>query len=130
MVTSISPSNEEFNDLEWDTYSSCYIDASGDVSGEDWPRMLGSNMWKLSWVRPFFNDFAVVSYWRIVFDESSFITIYSDKDGEVLWEHDGIGHPQLRIIGFFGDYIPTRTEDTNLHVEMHGKILFTLKNVR
>jgi len=129
-MTAFSLSEEESNDLEWETFSSCYIDASGDISGEDWSRILGSNMWKLSWFRPFFNDFAVVSYWRIVFDESSSITLYTEKDGEVLWDHDGTGHPQFRILGFFGDYIPTCSENTDLHVKIRGQILFALKNVR
>jgi len=125
-----TPSNEGSNDLEWDTFTSCYIDASGDLSTKDWPRVMGSNMWKLSWFRPFFNDFAIVSYWRIVFDESSSIAIYTEKDGDLLWEHDGMGHPQFRIIGFFGDYIPTCSEETDLHVELHGQMFFALKNER
>lgn len=112
------------------TFTSCYVEADGDVSTVDWPRLIGSNMWKLSWFRPFGNDLAVVSYWRIVLDESSELAIYDRDGGDLLWEHDGSGNPQLRIIGFFGDYIPTSPDESTLHVKISGSALFIAENIK
>jgi len=120
----------EPTDAQTDTFTSCYIEASGDISTVDWPRIIGSNMWKLTWFRPLGNDFAVVSYWRIVLDESTELAIYDKQGGELLWQHDGSGHPQLRIIGYFGDYIPTCPNENILHVELSGSALFVLKNIK
>lgn len=113
-----------------DTFTRCYIEASGDISTVDWPRIIGSNMWKLTWFRPFGNNFAVISYWRIVLDESTDLSIYDEDGGELLWQHDGVGHPQLRIIGYFGNYCSTNPIENTLHVEISGSAFFILKNVK
>jgi len=117
-------------DTKTDTFIGCYIEASGEVSTVDWPRIIGSNMWKLTWLRPFGNDFAVISYWRIVLDESTELSIYDEEGGELLYQHDGVGHPQLRIIGYFGDYTPTSPDENTLHVELSGSAFYILKNVK
>jgi hemolysin-activating ACP:hemolysin acyltransferase len=83
-------------DAQPNTIISCYIEADGDLSTVDWPRAIGSNMWKLSWFRPFRNDLAFVSYWHIVFDESSELAIYDKEGGGLLREHEGSGNPHFR----------------------------------
>lgn len=117
-------------DSSIDTFTGCYIEVTGDIALIDWPRVIGSNMWKLSWFRPFGTDFAVVSYWRLVLDESTTISVYTEKNGDLLWQHDGTGYPQLRIFGFLGTYIPTGPYKETLHVELNGSVGVLLKNIK
>jgi hypothetical protein len=105
-------------------FTTCYIQADGDLSTKDWPRIIGSNMWKLSWFRPFGDDRALVSYWQLVLDSSSTIEIYDKQGGELLYEHSGSDHQQLRIIGYYGIYIPSESQnDSPIHIELEGKAI-------
>jgi hypothetical protein len=105
-------------------FTTCYIEASGDISTTDWPRIIGSNMWKLTWFRPFRDDRALVSYWQLVLDSSATIEIYDQKDGTLLYEHIDSDHQQMRIIGYYGIYIPSESEtDSPLNVELNGRAI-------
>ena len=113
------------------TFRNCYIDASGYLSEKDWPRIIGSNMWKTTWFRPFNDDRAIVTYWQIVFDSSVELSIFDNEGGELLWEHSDLSHEQIRIIGYFGIYIPSRIEnEDSLHIEISGNALVVLRTAR
>ncbi len=108
-------------------FATCHIEASGDISERDWFAIVRlPNMWKTFWFRPPFNDFkAFVSLWRIIYDPDSKVTIYTKQDGKILWEQNGRQDAQLVIIGFYGTYIPERTNPNGpLHVEISGNALF------
>ena len=108
-------------------FTNCYITANGDISTKDWPRIIGSNMWKHFWLRPFNDDRAVVSYWQLVFDVDAELTVYDEQDGAVLYHHSNTDHQQLRLIGYYGQYIPTVPEGgSGLHITIDGKTLFLL----
>jgi hypothetical protein len=92
-VTSESESKEEIKDTGINSFASCYIEVSGNIATIDWPRIIGTNMWKLIYFRPFFNDFAVVVFWRLVLDESTELSIYNKQGGDLLWQHEGLGYP-------------------------------------
>ena len=108
-------------------FATCHIEASGDISERDWFAIIRlPNMWKTFWFRPPLNDFkAFVSLWRIIYDPDSKVTIYAKPDGKILWEQNGRQDVQLVIIGFYGTYIPERTNPNGpLHVEISGNALF------
>jgi hypothetical protein len=108
-------------------YKGCYIEASGEISEKDWFAIIRlPNMWKTFWFRPPFNEQkAFVSFWRIVYDSKSTVTIYSEQNGDILWDHNGQQDVHLIIIGFHGIYIPEQSNpDEPLHVEISGNALF------
>ena len=63
-----------------------------------------------------------VFYWFIRFNETSTVTIYSEENGEVLWQHQGDLVPQLRMLRFKGIYLNELTEKGNLHIELRGTL--------
>jgi hypothetical protein len=115
--------NEPQND-GIEVFMSCFIDASGEIARIDWPAIIKMpNMWKTTWFRPFKDDRAVATYWQLVFDSKSEIRIYSEENGELLWQHDGSDYPQIRIFGFYGTYIPSSSYGESLHVSIRGNVL-------
>lgn len=90
-------------------YSDCYIEISGCLSEKDYPSIVGISMWKLVFLRPQGNDnpAAFVLYWFLRFKETAEITIYDQKNGNILWQHNGVGEQQLRIVWFDGEYQTT-----------------------
>ncbi len=119
-----SPVSNGFN-----RYTSCYLEISGDISQCDWPRIIGANFWKTTWFR-IGDDRAIVSFWSFVLVPDASIRIYSEKNGNLLWEHQGTNDVQLRVFGYAGMYI---YEDSELdegtgHVRINGYALFA--NVR
>jgi hypothetical protein len=73
-------------------FTTCYVEALGSSVGQV----------KSFWFRPFRNDFAIVSIWKIFYGDCQ-TTIYNKKNGDVLWEHQG--QHNLFLIGFRGEYI-------------------------
>lgn len=100
-------------------FTNCNVELSGEIATIDWPRIIGSNMWKMMYF-PLRNENAVALYWQIVMDESSEVNIYSNRDNELIWAHDGNGYPQLRIIGYHGKYI---NDIDSSHMMLSGKSL-------
>jgi hypothetical protein len=108
-------------------YKGCYIAASGKISEEDWFAIIRMpNMWKTFWFRPPLNEQeAFVSFWRIIYQSDSEVTIYTEENGDILWDYNGQEDVNLIIIGFNGIYIPDRSNpDEPLHVEISGNALF------
>jgi len=106
-------------------YEGCYIEAEGKISVQDWFAIIRMpNMWKTFWFRPFKDEMkAFVSFWRLVFQSDSDITIYSEENGNILWDHQENQEVHLVIVGFWGDYIPTNT-DGYLNVKINGNAIF------
>ena len=103
-------------------FSNCYIVAEGRLTEKDFPSIIGISMWKIWYMRPFNDDRANVFYWFIRFNETSTVTIYSEENGEVLWQHQGELIPQLRMLRFTGIYLNELTEKGNLHIELRGTL--------
>jgi hypothetical protein len=123
----ISPTSSNRN-----IFVNCYVEASGHVSEIDWPAIIKApNMWKTTWFRPFNDDRAIVTYWQIVFDSSVELSIYDKKGGELLWRHSDTSHEQIRIIGYYGIYIPSRPDsDKSLHIDIAGYTGMVLRTAR
>jgi len=99
-ITSAQPvPNEKQN------FNNCYMVAEGMLTDKDFPSIIGISMWKIHYTRPFNDDRAKVFYWFIRFNETAKVTIYSEENGEILWQHQGSTVPQLRIFLFNGIYI-------------------------
>ena len=112
---------------ERNKYRGCYIEASGEISEKDWFAIIRlPNMWKTFWFRPPLDEQkAFVSFWRIIYDSDSTVTIYSEKNGDILWDHNGRQDVHLIIVGFRGIYIPSQSNpDEPLHVEISGNAVF------
>lgn len=107
-----------------DKYSDCYVEISGLKSINDYPRIVGCNNWKIIFLRPngADNPEAFVFYWYILLDETVEISIYTEQNGELLWQHDGSGEPIIRMFRFTGDYIPSLTEEGRLKLDISGQI--------
>jgi hypothetical protein len=105
-------------------YNNCYIEISGLISIHDYPRIIGNNMWKILYLRTNgpSNPEAFVFYWYLYLDESAEISIYSEENGDLLWQHDSEGEPVLRILLFSGKYVSATTEEERLQVDINGKI--------
>lgn len=108
------------NDIQ--RFSNCYIVAEGRLTEKDFPSIIGTSMWKICYYRPFDDDRANVFYWFIRFNETSTVTIYSEENGEILWQHQGDLVPQLRMIRFKGIYLNELTEEGKLHIELRGTL--------
>jgi hypothetical protein len=123
----ISPSASNRN-----IFVNCYIEASGHVSEIDWPAIIKApNMWKTTWLRPFNDDRAIVTYWQIVFDSSVDLSIYDKKGGDLLWEHSTTSHEQIRIIGYYGIYNPSRADiEKSLYIDILGNAVIILRTAR
>jgi len=127
--------NESANEItfsKWQMYTSCYIEADGEIAYNiDWIAFIKMpNMWKTFWFRPFNDDRAIVSYWMLVFNFDSKVRIYSEEDGDLLWEHQGSEYPQLKIFGFYGNYIPSTNDNYAFQVELDGNALIVLTKLR
>ena len=118
---------EKIDDSFASNYIKCYIEASGKISQRDWFAIIRmTNMWKTFWFRPPLNELkAFVSFWRIVYQADSQLTIYSEENGDIIWDHNGEQEIHLIILGFNGIYIP-QSGDPNgpLHVEISGNVWF------
>ena len=127
LESNIEKENPTFNDVIVGPYIGCYIDVSGIISHFDFPRILGNNFWKTFWFRPFNDDRALVSYWQILFDKTADISIYNEENGDLLWQNLGEYHTQMRIIGFFGTYIPDNDNgDFNVIIQGRALIIFNV----
>ena len=117
---SINKENENSN-VNIKMYKDCYLEASGKISRGDWPRLIGSNMWKIFWFRPHHDDRAFTFYWLLVYDQNAEFTIYTEENGDVLWQHDGNGSPQITIYRYYGIYLNNMNGDS-LEVTLKGKV--------
>ena len=98
-------------------FNNCYMVAEGMLTDKDFPSIIGTSMWKIQYTRPFNDSRAEIFYWFLRFNETAKVTIYSEENGEILWQHQGSTVPQLRILWFNGLYAAS---DDGLHIS--GKI--------
>lgn len=74
------------------TFTTCYIEATGLLAGQ----------WKIVYLKPFNNEFAVVCVWKIFLGDDGKTTIFNKENGRMLYEHQG--RRELLLVGFMGDY--------------------------
>jgi hypothetical protein len=100
-------------------FKKCYIEANGLV--DDMPQSNRPLMIKIFFIRSFINDRAFALFLQIIFEEPDVdVTIYSEKDGLVLWNNENAsGVWGLRLIRFNG-YYTDFTDENGFHVNLHG----------
>jgi len=102
-------------------FENCYIEATGDVepSGGSLFRYV---MFKYFFIRPHGGDSAFVLLWLIEFIEPNVeVTIYTEKDGEILWQDTGLkGVWGFKLFWFKGTYTNEGSTDDQLVVNLEG----------
>jgi len=88
-------------------------------------------MWKMVFLRPNGenNPKAFVLYWYLLVDKTTEISIYTEENGELLWQHEGQGTPELRMIKFSGTYTNDVNPDNRLYVDIDGQMKSVWINV-
>ena len=71
-----------------------------------------------------------VTSWMLVFNYDSDVKIYNRENGDLLWNHQGTEYPQLKIFGFYGDYIPISGDDDSFRVSLSGRAFIVLSILR
>ena len=109
---------------EFEKFTDCYIEISGLLSETDYPSIVGISMWKMVFLRPEGNDdpAAFILFWFLRYKESASITIYDQQNGNVIWEHDGMGEYQFRILWFRGSYEPIDVPGNSLQTDISGSV--------
>ena len=109
---------------DFEKFSDCYIEISGILSETDYPSIIGISMWKMVFLRPEGNDdpAAFILYWFLRYKESASITIYDQQNGNILWQHDGVGEYQFRILWFSGSYEPIGVPGNSLQTDISGTV--------
>ena len=102
----------------------CYIEVLGKVAEDDSGRV---EMFKTFWFRPFDDDRAFVTFWHIKFQPDANITVYTRENGRILWQHEG--NQTLDMVGFFGNYIPSSSDDRSFQVTMNGVAYFAMPRI-
>lgn len=102
-------------------FKNCYIEATGDVepSGGSLFRYV---MFKFFFIRPHRDERAFVFRWLIEFIEPDVdVTIYKEKDGEILWQDTGLtGVWGMKLFWFNGIYTNEGSTDQQLVVNLQG----------
>ena len=103
-------------------YKNCYIKASGTITKADWPRIFGINFWKVYWFyyKPYSDNHAFVFFWLMIFEPDAEVTVYTEENGEVLWQNQGQGYPQLMIYRYDGIYIPSKPDGDTFQISIDG----------
>jgi hypothetical protein len=106
-------------------YRNCYLEISGYMHN-DWPAVIKlPNMFQLLWIHQFDSDkvlFGLYSY--ILFEKDAMIKIYDEKDGDLLWQHEGIIDPLITLIGFSGDVVIDNTPYQLPYITLNGNTRF------
>ncbi len=103
-----------------EVFKDCYIEASGTV--EPCGDFIKYVMFKHFYIRPYRDERAFVLLWLIEFLEPDVtVTIYTEENGEVLWEDTGLtGVWGMRLFWYFGIYTNDGSTDDQLVVNLHG----------
>ena len=100
-----------------------YIEVSGYVHN-DWPAIVKlPNMIQLLWLHD--NDYLIMFglYSYILLEEDAIIKVYESKDGNLLWQHDGMIDPLISLFGFSVGYDYNDTPQTLPNVSMNGNFI-------
>jgi hypothetical protein len=110
-----SPEESQSKDIQ--TFFNCYIEASGPIDFT----------WKLSDISIGLR-YRFIAYWPVVFKEpATDVTIYSKKNGEILWE-DSFESDEwvMYLVGFIGKYNNDGSTDETLIANLEGKVSFLM----
>ena len=114
-------SAETFLGNEKKVFEDCYIEVTGTVvpvSGNLFEYL----MFKYFYIRPYHDERAFVLLWHIQWIEPEVtVTIYDEKNGEILWEDTGLnGVWGLRLFWYNGIYTNEGSTHNQLVVNLYG----------
>jgi len=85
-------------------YRNCYLEISGYMHN-DWPAFIKfPNLVRFLWTYDAGTTHVrngLYSY--IIFEKNASIKVYDEKNGNLLWQHQGTTSPLLTLVGFSGD---------------------------
>ena len=106
-------------------FNNCYIEISGKIHN-DWPAIVKlPNLFTFLWYRSDENNILFGTYCYILYEEDAVIKVYNEKDGNLIWEHEGMSDPLIKIIGFKGEYDYIYEPSHLDTVVFSGDVLFT-----
>jgi steroid 5-alpha reductase family enzyme len=102
-------------------FKDCYIEATGTVEPVS-GNLFQYLMFKYFYIRPYGDERAFVLLWLIEWMEPDVtVTIYSEKDGDILWEDTGLtGVWGMRQFWYYGIYTNEGSTDDQLVVNLQG----------
>lgn len=106
--------------IKKEIFRDCYIEATGTV--EPCGDFIRYVMFKHFYIRPYRDERAFVFLWLIEFLEPDVtVTIYSEKNGDILWEDTGLnGVWGMRLFWYFGTYTNDGSTQDKLVVNLQG----------
>jgi len=103
----------------YERFDKCYVEMSGNVTFDDWPRIIAINFLKIVH-RNLGNHNGSVWFWLMVFEPDTIVNVYTEKGGELLYTHQGSTYPEVRIFFFKGLMISSEAEDCMVHYSLDG----------
>jgi hypothetical protein len=88
------------------TFQNCYVTMEGNLTTNDFPCIFGVHMWKIKFLRPDQTDphYATIFYWLMRIASNAQLTVYTEQNGQILYQHQGTLVPEIRILAFKGTY--------------------------
>ncbi len=105
----------------FERFNKCYVEISGNVTYDDWPRIIAINFLKIVH-RNLGDHNGSVWFWLMIFDPDAIVNVYAEKGGELLYTHQGSTYPDVRIFFFKGLMISSEAEDSMVHYDLDGAV--------
>ena len=109
------------------TFKDCYVTMEGNLTTNDFPCLLGVHMWKIRFLRPDSSDptYATVFYWLMRIAYNAQLTVYTEQNGQILYQHQSTLVPEIRLLAFNGTYYA----DDTMHIGGTAKIVVLRERV-
>lgn len=104
---------------QYERFTKCYVEMSGNVTYDDWPRIIAINFLKIIHI-VLGNNNGFVLFWQMVYEPDTIVNVYTEKGGELLFSHQGSTYPEVRIFFFRGLMISSEAEDAMVHYSLNG----------
>lgn len=104
---------------QYERFTQCYVEMSGNVTYDDWPRIIAINFLKIVHIC-LGNHNGFVMFWQMVYEPDTIVNVYTEKGGELLYSHMGSTYPEVRIFFFKGLMISSEAEDCMVHYSLDG----------
>jgi hypothetical protein len=104
---------------QYERFTKCYVEMSGNVTYDDWPRIIAINFLKIVHIY-LGNHNGFVLFWQMVYEPDTIVNVYTEKGGELLFSHQGSTYPEVRIFFFRGLMISSEAVDAMVHYSLNG----------
>ena len=106
-------------------FANCYIEVEGHILSVRVAIIKLPNMLQVAWIGPTQEDILFGAYSYILFEEDATIKVYDQKEGQLLFSHDGSIDPLITLIGFSGSYTFVDPPLELRTITLKGDALFT-----